>query len=50
LFKDVSDDMMLDISNMFRMVNKKFVIDNKLSLIQEYCKDDVSSFATIDTQ
>ena len=50
LFKDISDDMILDISSMFKMVNKKFVIDNKMNLIKEYCQDGISSFATIDSQ
>jgi hypothetical protein len=50
LFKDITDEMILDISSMFKMVNKKFVIDNKMNLIKEYCQDDVSSFSTIDSQ
>lgn len=50
LFKDISDEMVLDISSMFKMVNKKFVIDNKMELIKEYCQDGVSSFSTIDSQ
>lgn len=50
LFKDVSDDMILDISTMFKMVNKKFIIDNKIDLIREYCKDDFSQIRTIDFQ
>lgn len=50
LFKDITDDMILDISTMFTMVNKKFVIDNKMDLITEYCQDDISHLRTIDFQ
>lgn len=50
LFKDITDDMMLDISSMFKMVNKKFVIDNKMDLIKEYCQDGITSLATVDSQ
>lgn len=50
LFKNISDEMILDISSIFKMVNKKFIIDNKMNLIKEYCQDGVDSFATIDSQ
>ena len=48
LFKNVSDDMVLDISNMFRIVNKDFIVDNKLKLIQFNCQNDFAQLATID--
>lgn len=49
LFKNISDDMVLDISNMFRMVNKGFVIENKMDLIQSNCQDAFSQLSTIDS-
>jgi hypothetical protein len=48
LFKDISDDMILDISNMFRIVNKDFVVENKLNLIQSNCQNDFAQFRSID--
>ena len=50
LFKDISDDMILDISNMFRIVNKDFVVENKLKLIQSNCQNDFSQLRTIDSE
>jgi hypothetical protein len=50
LFKDITDEMILDVSSMFKMVNKKFVIDNKMNLIKEYCQDGITSLATVDSQ
>jgi len=50
LFKDISDDMVLDISNMFKIVNADFVVENKLDLIKANCKNDFSSFSTIDAE
>lgn len=50
LFKDISDDMVLDFSNMFRIVNKDFVVENKLNLIKANCKNDFSQFSTIDSE
>ncbi len=47
LFKDISDDMILDISNMFRIVNKDFIVQNKMDLIQSNCKNDFSQLSTI---
>lgn len=41
--------MVLDISNMFRFVNKDFIVENKLSLIQSHCKNDLSQLRTIDS-
>jgi hypothetical protein len=49
LFKNISDDMILDISTMFKIVNKKFIIDNKMNQVQEYCQDAFSQIRTIDT-
>lgn len=49
LFKNISDDMLLDISNMFRIVNKQFIIENKMKSIQSSCQDSVSQFRTIDS-
>ena len=40
--------MVLDISNMFRIVNKDFIVDNKLKLIQFNCQNDFAQLATID--
>ncbi len=48
IFKDISDDMILDISNMFRIVNQQFVLDNKMNLIQFNCKNDFTELRTID--
>ncbi|MEI7557883.1 MAG: hypothetical protein WCJ45_03500 [bacterium] len=50
MFKDVSDDMILDISNMFKIVNKDFVVQNKLNLIKSDCQNDFSQLASIDSQ
>jgi hypothetical protein len=50
LFKNISDDMILDISNMFRIVNKDFILENKLNLIQSNCQNDFSQIRTIDSE
>lgn len=50
LFKDISDDTVLDISNMFKIVNKDFVVENKLSLIQSNCKNDFSQLRSINPE
>lgn len=50
LFKNISDDMILDISNMFSIVNKDFVVENKLKLIQSNCQNDFAQLYTIDTE
>ncbi len=39
LFKNVEDDMILDISTMFRMVNKDFITNNKMAQIQSGCRN-----------
>jgi len=48
LFKDISDDMILDVSNMFTIVNQDFIVKNKLNLIQSNCQNDFSQLHTID--
>ena len=50
MFKNISDDMVLDISNMFRIVNKDFIIKNKLDLIQSNCKNDTTQLRSIDSE
>jgi len=50
LFKNVSDDMILDISNMFRIVDKDFIVENKLNLIQSSCQNDFSQLRSIDSE
>lgn len=50
LFKDISDETILDISNMFRIVNKDFVVENKLKFIQANCQNDFSQLRTIDSE
>jgi len=50
LFKDVSDEMILDISNMFRIVNKDFVVGNKMNLIQSSCQNEFSQLRSIDSE
>ena len=43
MFKNIEDDMILDISNMVKIVNKDFVVENKKDLIKEKCAnaDDI---------
>ncbi len=50
MFKDISDDMVLDISNMFKIVNKDFIIKNKLPLIQSHCRNDTTLLYSIDSE
>ncbi len=50
LFKDISDDMILDISNMFKIVNLNFVVENKLKLIKSNCQNDFSQFSSVDSE
>lgn len=50
LFKDISDDMILDMSNMFRIVNKAFILENKMNLIQTNCQNDFAQLRTIDSE
>jgi hypothetical protein len=47
LFKNISDDMILDVSNMFKIVNENFVVENKLNQIQSNCQNDFSQLRTI---
>lgn len=48
LFKNISDDMVLDVSNMFRIVNKQFVVDYHMDAIESNCKDAFSHLSTLD--
>lgn len=50
LFKDITDDMVLDISNMFRIVNKSFVLENKMDLIRSNCQNDFTQLSTISSE
>lgn len=50
MFKDISDDMILDISSMFKIVNKQFVIENKMNLIKSNCQNDFAELRTIDPE
>ena len=50
LFKDISDEMILDISNMFRIVNRAFIVENKMGLIQSNCQNDFSQLRTIESE
>jgi len=50
LFKDISDDTILDISTMFRIVNIDFVLENKLDLIKSTCQNDFVQFSSIDSE
>ncbi len=37
VFKNIDDDMMLKLSNMIRIVNKDFILDNKLPQLKKAC-------------
>lgn len=50
MFKDISDDMILDISSMFKIVNRQFVVDNKLNLIKSNCQNDFTQLRSIDPE
>lgn len=50
MFKDVSDDMILDISNMFRIVNKQFVLENKMDLIRSHCQNDFAQLRNVSSE
>jgi hypothetical protein len=50
LFKDVSDDTILDISNMFKIVNKDFIVENKLDLIKSNCQNEFVQLNSIDPE
>jgi hypothetical protein len=47
VFKNIDDTMMLDLSNMIRIVNKDFVMENKMSLIRTGCADSKTYLQTI---
>ncbi len=49
VFKNIDDDMMLNISSMVHIVNKDFIIKNKLPIIQEECANEDESLKTIDS-
>jgi hypothetical protein len=40
--------MVLDVSNMFRIVNKQFVVDYHMDAIESNCKDAFSHLSTLD--
>ena len=42
--------MILDISSMFKIVTKEFVLKNKLDLIQSNCKDATTQLRTINPE
>ncbi len=50
IFKDIADEMVLDISNMFKIVNKDFILKNKIDLIQSNCKNSTVQLRNIDTE
>ncbi len=50
LFKNISDEMVLDISNMFKIVNKDFVVENKLNLVKSHCQNDFAQLSSIDSE
>ncbi len=47
IFKDITDENMLNLSNSFKIINEKFIIDNKLEEIQNNCKNDTDSSTEI---
>ena len=49
IFKNIDDDMMLNISSMIRIVNKDFIIQNKMPIIQGKCANADEYLKTIDT-
>ncbi|MEI6118791.1 MAG: hypothetical protein WCP92_06295 [bacterium] len=40
----------MDISNMFKIVNLNFVVENKLKLIKSNCQNDFSQFSSVDSE
>ncbi|MFA6256198.1 MAG: hypothetical protein WC606_03360 [Candidatus Absconditabacterales bacterium] len=50
LFKNITDDMILDISNMFQIVNEAFVVEKKMNLIQSHCQNDFSQLSSINSE
>lgn len=47
IFKDISDENILNLSNSFTIINEKFIIDNKLQQIEDNCKDAENSASEI---
>jgi hypothetical protein len=47
IFKDISDENILNLSNSFEIINEKFIIDNKLKQIEDNCKDEENSASEI---
>jgi antitoxin component of RelBE/YafQ-DinJ toxin-antitoxin module len=48
-FKNIDDDMMLNISSMIHIVNQDFIIENKLPVIQAKCANDDEYLKTIES-
>jgi len=42
--------MILDISNMFQIVNEAFVVEKKMNLIQSHCQNDFSQLSSINSE
>ena len=49
VFKNIDDDMMLNISSMIHIVNQDFILKNKLPVIQAKCADADEYLKTIDS-
>ncbi|MEI7562954.1 MAG: hypothetical protein WCJ39_04600 [bacterium] len=49
VFKNIDDDMMLNISSMIHIVNKDFIVQNKLPVIQAKCANSDEYLKTIDS-
>lgn len=48
MFKNITDDTILDISDMVKIVNKDFIVENKGDLIKEKCANAEDSLNTIE--
>ena len=48
MFKNIEDDTILDISNMVKIVNKDFVVQNKKDIIKEKCRNADDALKTIE--
>lgn len=49
VFKNIDDDMMLNISSMIHLINQDFIIQNKLPVIQAKCTNEDEYIKTIET-
>ena len=49
VFKNIDDETMLSISSMVNIVNKDFIIKNKLPVIQKECRDQEDGIKTIES-